>query len=61
MKIMGLFSPEKSRLRGGLMAAAAPGSSPDVGGHGTGFQGSGHGPELPEFMEHLNSALRNRV
>ena len=24
-------------------------------------QGSGHGPELPEFMEHLDTALRYGV
>ena len=24
-------------------------------------QGSGHGPKLPEFKEHLDSALRHRV
>ena len=24
-------------------------------------QGSGHGPELPEFKEHLDTSLRHRV
>jgi len=34
------------------------GSSPESGEHGT---GSGHSPELLEFKEHLDSALKHRI
>jgi len=37
------------------------GSAPEGGGHRTAPQGSGHGPELLEFKECLESALRCRV
>ena len=37
------------------------GSAPEGGGHGTDSQGSGYGPKLPEFKEHLDKPLRHRV
>jgi len=37
------------------------GSLPEGGGMEQAAQGSGHGPMLLEFKEHLDSALRHKV
>ena len=37
------------------------GRAPEGAGHGTGCQGSRHGPELPELRERWDTALSRRV
>ena len=48
-------------IRGGSVWGLGKGSSPEGGGHGTGCPGQWAQPQVLEFRERLDSALRHRV
>ena len=50
-----------SCVRGGAAGGLRTGSAPEGGGHGIGCPGLWPWSQVPEFKEHLDTALRHRV